>query len=57
VVSVVTAAQAQAFADAGFELYEGRTLRDGQAAAYLCENFVCRLPVTTASDLRSALEK
>jgi uncharacterized protein YyaL (SSP411 family) len=57
VVSVVTSAQAQAFADAGFELYEGRTLRDGQAAAYLCENFVCRLPVTTASDLRSALEK
>jgi uncharacterized protein YyaL (SSP411 family) len=57
VVSVVTAAQAQAFADAGFELYEGRTPRNGQAAAYLCENFVCRLPVTSADDLIAALQK
>ncbi|WP_106213849.1 thioredoxin domain-containing protein [Glaciihabitans tibetensis] len=56
-VSVVTAGQAKAFAEAGFELYVGRTLRDGQASAYLCENFVCRLPVTSAADLRAALEK
>jgi uncharacterized protein YyaL (SSP411 family) len=57
VVSVVTEAQATAFANAGFELYVGRTLRDGHAAAYLCENFVCRLPVTSADDLRALLEK
>ncbi|WP_167040731.1 DUF255 domain-containing protein [Salinibacterium sp. ZJ454] len=52
VSSVVTAAQAAAFAAAGFELYEGRTLQGGAAAAYLCRDFVCNLPVTDAAELR-----
>ena len=47
VVAVVTPAQARLFADAGFELFEGK----GDAAtpdgglAYDCRSFVCRLPV------------
>ncbi len=36
-------------------LLRGRTLLDGRAAAYVCENFTCQLPVTTASDLRKQL--
>jgi uncharacterized protein YyaL (SSP411 family) len=55
VVSVVTSAQARAFADAGFELFEGRVTKPGAATAYLCENFVCRLPVTGADELQRLL--
>ncbi|MEJ3405131.1 thioredoxin domain-containing protein [Rathayibacter sp. YIM 133350] len=51
VVTIVTDAQAQQWADAGFELLEARTSREGRAAAYLCEQFTCRLPVTEASAL------
>ncbi|MET0854046.1 MAG: thioredoxin domain-containing protein, partial [Microterricola sp.] len=53
---VVTEAQAAAFADAGFELFAGRTAR-GQAASYLCEQFVCRLPVTDAAALTALLRR
>ncbi|HWM32703.1 MAG TPA: DUF255 domain-containing protein [Pseudolysinimonas sp.] len=53
--AVVTAAGAGAFASAGFELFAGRELRDGRPAAYLCEGFVCRLPVSTAGELRPLL--
>jgi uncharacterized protein YyaL (SSP411 family) len=31
------------------------TMKDGQAAAYVCENFACREPVTGAERLLSAL--
>jgi uncharacterized protein YyaL (SSP411 family) len=55
VVSVVTSAQARAFSDAGFELFEGRVTQPGAATAYLCENFICRLPVTDADDLQRLL--
>jgi hypothetical protein len=51
VSTVVTERQARAFADAGFELFEGRTTRDGHPAAYRCREFVCALPVGTADDL------
>jgi uncharacterized protein YyaL (SSP411 family) len=44
--AVVTSAQASAFAASGFELFAGRTTREGKAAAYFCEHFVCALPVT-----------
>jgi uncharacterized protein YyaL (SSP411 family) len=34
---------------------EGRTPVDGRAAAYVCENFACRLPVSEAVQLRDLL--
>ncbi|GAB4470222.1 MAG: thioredoxin domain-containing protein [Anaerolineae bacterium] len=36
-------------------LLAGRTMVDGKAAAYVCRRYVCRLPVTTAGDLRGML--
>ncbi len=36
-------------------LLAGRTAVDGKPAAYVCENFACRLPVTGAEDLRRLL--
>ncbi|HEY8911940.1 thioredoxin domain-containing protein [Lacisediminihabitans sp.] len=51
VSTVVTRAQTAAFAAAGFELFEGRD----REAAYLCESFVCRLPLTDAAELERAL--
>jgi uncharacterized protein YyaL (SSP411 family) len=55
VVGVVTPEQALAFADAGFELFEGRVSRDGLPTAYLCRDFVCALPVTDAVSLLAVL--
>ena len=43
--AVVTRSQAEAFASAGFELFEGRTTREGFTTTYECEAFVCQLPV------------
>lgn len=51
VAAVVTVQQGAGFAAAGFELFEGRVTRDGADTAYLCRDFVCRLPVTDASEL------
>ncbi|MFT4123378.1 MAG: thioredoxin domain-containing protein [Microbacteriaceae bacterium] len=46
----VTPAQARAFAAAGFELFDGRG--DTPApAAFLCQDFVCRLPVHRPEDI------
>lgn len=53
VAVVVTAAQARAFADADFELFAGRDAR--LPAAYLCEHFVCALPVDTPQELAALL--
>jgi uncharacterized protein YyaL (SSP411 family) len=44
VTALVTEQQARELAAAGFELFEGRIPRNGRRAAYLCENFTCRLP-------------
>jgi hypothetical protein len=52
---VVTPTQSRAFADAGFELFEGRDAIAGRPTAYLCENFVCQLPVTEVSALAALL--
>ncbi len=46
VTAIVTHEQANAFAAEGFELFEGRVTTPGVATVYLCEDFVCRLPVT-----------
>jgi uncharacterized protein YyaL (SSP411 family) len=55
IVSVVSEEQAQTLATAGFELFDGRSTRDGITAAYFCENFLCRLPVTEADQLTGLL--
>jgi hypothetical protein len=54
-VAIVTGAQAAEWAGAGFELFVDRGTRDGAATAYLCENFVCRLPVTESHELETLL--
>jgi uncharacterized protein YyaL (SSP411 family) len=36
-------------------LVEGRTRIDGLPAAYVCENFVCKAPVTTPEELARLL--
>jgi uncharacterized protein YyaL (SSP411 family) len=56
-VAVVTPEQALALASAGFALFEGRRSQGGLATAYLCRDFVCRLPVTDAAELRSSLSE
>ncbi len=50
-VTAVTEDQARAFSEAGFELFRDRAARAGQAAAYLCRDFVCNLPVTNPAEL------
>jgi len=51
VTAVVSSEQAEAFASAGFELFAGRGTTPGVTTAYLCTDFVCALPVTTAPEL------
>jgi uncharacterized protein YyaL (SSP411 family) len=52
---VVTEAQAHELAEAGFGLLEGRGALGGLSTAYLCRDFVCRLPLTDPVELRRAL--
>jgi uncharacterized protein len=52
---VVSPPQAAQWAAAGFELFESRGLVDGKPTAYLCDNFVCQLPVTDPAALELAL--
>jgi uncharacterized protein YyaL (SSP411 family) len=54
VALAVSASGAREWADAGFELLADRTAGSA-ATAYLCADFVCRLPVTTADALRDQL--
>ncbi len=39
----------------GVPLLEGRDPVDGQAAAYVCEHFICKAPVTEPDELAAAL--
>jgi uncharacterized protein YyaL (SSP411 family) len=52
VVARATEAEATMLAQAGFELFADRTARAGLPTAYLCRDFVCRLPVTEPAHLR-----
>jgi uncharacterized protein YyaL (SSP411 family) len=36
-------------------LLEGRSQLDGKPTAYVCENFACKLPVSTPEDLEAQL--
>ena len=36
-------------------VFEGRGMVDGKPTAYVCENYVCQLPVTTPEELRALL--
>lgn len=54
---VVTEEQARAFADAGFELFSGRSAQGGVATSYLCQNMVCSLPVTDGAALAAELDR
>ncbi|WP_341954042.1 DUF255 domain-containing protein [Salinibacterium sp. TMP30] len=51
----VSQAQAGAFAASGFELFAARTAIEGKPTAYLCEEFVCRLPLTDVAALGALL--
>ncbi|MCC4249627.1 DUF255 domain-containing protein [Microbacterium testaceum] len=51
VVAVVSPGQAEAFARAGFELFEGKVSRGGEATAYDCRAFTCALPTTDPAAL------
>ena len=37
-------------------LLEGRTAIDGRPTAFVCEGFVCQLPVTQPDELRAQLD-
>ncbi|WP_375387740.1 thioredoxin domain-containing protein [uncultured Amnibacterium sp.] len=52
ITAVVDDAASAAFAAAGFELFEARTSIGDRPAAYVCRDFVCRLPVTEPAALR-----
>jgi uncharacterized protein YyaL (SSP411 family) len=49
VIAVVDPGQAKTFADAGFELFEGK--HETVERAYDCRAFVCRLPVSEPSEV------
>jgi uncharacterized protein YyaL (SSP411 family) len=50
-VTLMSDAQAARFATSGFELFEGRSSREGLPTAYLCRDFVCKLPTTDPAAL------
>jgi uncharacterized protein YyaL (SSP411 family) len=54
-VAVVTDAAAVSIADAGFELFRARNSLHGIPTAYLCHDFVCRLPLTDPTELDRSL--
>lgn len=51
ILALVDDEQAAAFAAAGFSLFEERRSRENRPTAYLCEHFVCALPITVAEEL------
>ena len=54
--ALVGAEGESAAAGAGLPLLEGRGMLGGVPTAYVCEHYVCRLPVTDAGDLGVLLD-
>ena len=54
-VSAPVDAAGEATASAGIPLLEGRGMIEGSATAYVCQNYVCQLPVTEAAALAEQL--
>jgi uncharacterized protein YyaL (SSP411 family) len=48
--------QGSGHGDHGLAGLEGKTLVDGEPAAYVCSNFTCKAPVTTAVELGAVLD-
>jgi uncharacterized protein YyaL (SSP411 family) len=40
----------------GLPVAQGRSLVNGKAAVYVCENYACKAPVTSPAELRSTLD-
>lgn len=57
VAVIVTERRARAFAEAGFELFEGRSAQREAVTAYRCRSFVCALPVHDAEALEGLAER
>lgn len=55
VLAILTEESAAQFAASGFELFAHRTAPGGVDTAYLCEHFVCDLPLTDAPALADRL--
>jgi uncharacterized protein YyaL (SSP411 family) len=55
VLALVTESAAASFAAEGFELFAARIGQDGVDTAYLCEHFVCDLPITDGAALADRL--
>jgi uncharacterized protein YyaL (SSP411 family) len=53
--TTVVAVRAEEVREADLKLTAGRKLVDGQPAAYICENFVCKRPVITAAELHDSI--
>ena len=43
--------------DATVPLLDGKSMVDGQATVYLCENFTCKEPLTDLEKIEKALER
>ena len=43
--------------DHGLPLLEDRSMIDGKPTAYVCQNYVCQLPVTAPEELAAQLEE
>jgi uncharacterized protein YyaL (SSP411 family) len=56
VLAVASPEQATGAAAGGFTLLEGRTMQEERATAYVCERFVCKVPVTGAAELGALLD-
>ena len=56
VVAATLAADGRGDAGGGPALLRGRTPVEGRAAAYVCENFACRRPVTEPEELEALLD-